>query len=79
MADPDETRHEYGLELVELEQHAPYDAVVYAVAHTAFATLGPADYARLCCSTTGCGVVIDVKAQLDRAAIEGQGMVYWAL
>jgi UDP-N-acetyl-D-galactosamine dehydrogenase len=79
MADPEETRHEYGIELVGLEQQAPYDAIVCAVSHDAFKTLQPKDYWRLCCGNSGCGVIIDVKSQLDRKAIEGEGLVYWAL
>jgi UDP-N-acetyl-D-galactosamine dehydrogenase len=79
MADAEETRHEYGLELIELEGQAPFDAVVYAVSHAAFAEMGPNDYKQLCSNGNGCGVIIDVKAQLDRAALEEVGMVYWAL
>jgi len=79
LADALETRHEYQVELVELEGLAPVDAVVYAVAHDAYRSFTPADFRRLCGNATGHGVVIDVKAQLDRAAIEREGLVYWAL
>lgn len=77
LADVAEARHEYGLELTPLEGLAAVDAVIFAVAHDAYKTFSPADFARLCGS--GGGVVIDVKSQLDRAAIEGAGLVYWAL
>ena len=79
LADAAETRHEYQVELVELEGLAPVDAVVYAVAHDAYRSFTPADFRRLCGNGNGHGVVIDVKAQLDRAAIEREGLVYWAL
>ncbi len=75
MATAEETRHEYGLELIDLAGQAPFDAVVFAVPHEAFMALSADDFARL---SPG-GVVIDVKAQLDRAAIEKAGMIYWAL
>ena len=79
MADPDETRHEYGLELIDFEKQAPFDAIVFAVSHQDFQSLTPADFARLCGGDGNGGVVIDVKAQLDAAAIEAAGLVYWAL
>jgi len=79
LADATETRHEYQVELVGLEGLAPVDAVVYAVAHDAYRPFTPADFRRLCGNGNGRGVVIDVKAQLDRAAIEREGLVYWAL
>jgi UDP-N-acetyl-D-galactosamine dehydrogenase len=78
-ADADETRHEYGLELTPLDGLAPVDAVIFAVAHAAFNAFTPADFAHLCNNGHGCGVVIDVKSQLDRAAIENTGLIYWAL
>ncbi len=79
LADAAETRHEYGLELISLDGLESVDAVIYAVAHDAFTRLAPADFRRLCSNGNGHGVMIDVKAQLDRVAIEQAGMIYWAL
>jgi len=79
LADADETRHEYGLELISLVGLEPVDAVIYAVAHNAFKRFTPADFRRMCGNGNSHGVVIDVKAQLDRAAVEGVGLLYWAL
>ena len=79
MADPDETRHEYGVELVSLVQAGAVDGMVWAVAHEAFSHLTPGVLKELCCNGNGCGVVVDVKAVLDRDAIEGQGLRYWSL
>lgn len=79
MADPAAARLEYDIELIDLAGQEPFDAVIYAVSHKAFAALEPADYKRLCCNGNGRGVVIDVKAQLDRSALEEVGLVYWAL
>jgi UDP-N-acetyl-D-galactosamine dehydrogenase len=79
MADSVETKHEYGLELIDLEALAPVDAIIYAVSHAAFDSLTAQDFKKFCATGNGNGVVIDVKARLDREAIEGQGMVYWAL
>lgn len=41
-ADPDEARHEYGLELVAAPEAGVYDGVVLAVAHDVFREAGPA-------------------------------------
>ncbi len=92
MANAAESKHEYGLDLISLENQAAFDAIVYAVPHRAFQTLTVADFVRLCGSeelsqTPGekgsscgsCGVMIDVKAQLNGAEIEAAGLTYWAL
>lgn len=79
LADPEETRHEYGLELTTLEQAGAVDAVVWAVAHRAFASLTPERLRRLCCNGNGCGVVMDIKSVLTRSAVEAQGLHYWSL
>jgi len=78
-ADPEETRSEYSLELVDLAPDVVYDAVVLAVNHQVFADLDAARLKALTGSGTGEGVVIDVKALLDRRAVEAAGMVYWSL
>jgi UDP-N-acetyl-D-galactosamine dehydrogenase len=75
MADAAETRHEYDIDLADLEGQDVFDAVVYAVSHEHFDSLAAADFAKMCPG----GVVVDVKAKLDRAAIEGAGLIYWAL
>ncbi len=63
-ADPDEARHEYGLELTPLEALPPADLVVLAVAHSAYLDQGWALIGRLL--QDGKGVVLDVKGQLAR-------------
>jgi UDP-N-acetyl-D-glucosamine/UDP-N-acetyl-D-galactosamine dehydrogenase len=78
-ADPDETRHEYGLELVDLKTDTLYDAVIFAVNHRAFADLDVARLKQLTDDGDGQGVVIDVKSVLDRGAVEAAGLVYWSL
>jgi len=42
LADPEEARHEYGVALLPQPQPAAQDAVVLAVAHEAYRTLGAA-------------------------------------
>jgi len=78
-ADPEETRHEYNLELVDLAPEVTYDAVILAVNHREFVDLDVARLKTLTGNGTGRGVVIDVKALHDRRAVEAAGMMYWSL
>lgn len=79
IADPEESRCEYGLELIPLDKVGPSDAVVLAVAHQDFKSLDAVNLKQLSGNGNGCGVVVDVKSMFDRFDIEGQGMVYWGL
>lgn len=79
MADAEVTKHEYGLDLIDLEGLAPVDGVVWAVAHSAFAEITPNKLKALCCNGNGCGVVMDVKGMLDKNEVEGTGLGYWSL
>jgi UDP-N-acetyl-D-galactosamine dehydrogenase len=75
LADPGHARREYGIELVKLEALSPADAVVLAVAHDAYKA-GWALIAPLL--RDGKGVVVDVKARLDRSRIPA-GIALWRL
>ena len=79
LADVEEARHEYGVELAPLESAGAVDAVILAVAHEQFRNIGIDRLARMCCNGAECGVVIDVKSMLDRGTVEAQGMRYWSL
>ncbi|WP_430649806.1 nucleotide sugar dehydrogenase [Bradyrhizobium nitroreducens] len=57
---------EYGIELSDLEELQPADAVVLAVAHDTFVNLGWPFLQSLL--KEGQGLVLDVKARLDRAS-----------
>jgi UDP-N-acetyl-D-galactosamine dehydrogenase len=78
VADPHETRREYGVELISLDGLAPVDAIIWAVAHDEFTDLTPQRLKELC-GNNGQGAVIDVKGRLERANIEGVGLKYWVL
>lgn len=65
-ADPEEVRHEYGLELVAGELAGPYEAVVLAVAHDKFKKV---DLRGL---GTENSVVFDIKAFLSRDQVDGR-------
>jgi UDP-N-acetyl-D-galactosamine dehydrogenase len=79
MADAEVTKHEYGLDLVDLEGLAAVDGVVWAVAHSAFDDITPKRLKDLCGNAHGSGVVMDVKGVLTRDAVEAVGLGYWSL
>lgn len=75
-ADPDEARHEYGVELCELNKLAPAQALVAAVAHNRFRQMKPADLLALLSDNP---VIVDVKSMYDRAAFAAAGVDLWRL
>lgn len=79
LADPDEARREYGLELIHPEKTGVVDGIVLAVAHRVFKEISPGSLGEICCNGNGCGVVIDIKSILNREDIEAQGLLYWSL
>ena len=74
-ADPAETRHEYGLELVPMEQLVDLDALILAVNHGAFLEAGAANLAGRLKSR---GVFIDVKSCFDPCDFPDH-VTYWSL
>ncbi len=66
LADPVQVKHEYGIGLLPMEALRPADAVIFAVAHTAFVKGGWPLLTNLL--KGGSGIVLDVKSQLDRGA-----------
>jgi UDP-N-acetyl-D-galactosamine dehydrogenase len=78
MADPDEAREEYGIELTPMDAMTGLDALVLTVGHAAYAELAPADLAALFAAPDK-AVVLDVKAFLDGPALTALGVDYWRL
>jgi UDP-N-acetyl-D-galactosamine dehydrogenase len=76
LASADETTHEYGLKLTALESLKPADAVIIAVAHRNYVAGGWPLITKLL--KGGQGVVLDVKARLDRAK-RPEGIDLWRL
>ncbi|MBX9840636.1 MAG: nucleotide sugar dehydrogenase [Xanthobacteraceae bacterium] len=76
LALPDETRHEYGIELTPMDKLKPADAVILAVAHEPYSREGWALVRRLL--RGGAGPVFDVRGMLDRA-IKPEGIELWRL
>jgi len=75
MADPAETRHEYGLELTPLSEMVALDVMILAVNHAAFLDAGlPSLLARL----NSKAVFIDVKSCYEPAVFP-EHVIYWSL
>ncbi len=76
-ADASEAKRLYGVEFVSMDDIRGMDAVILAVAHTAFAGLTMDDTDRL--FGDGKKVLLDIKGLLDREAYEAAGYCYWRL
>jgi UDP-N-acetyl-D-galactosamine dehydrogenase len=75
MADPQEVRHEYGIELVPFEELKPASAVIVAVAHKRYVEMPVEAFGGLMNGT----VFVDVKGVFPADAIKNQGMRLWRL
>lgn len=75
-ADPDEAMHEYGVRLLSWDDLPRADAIVGAVSHRRFNTLGAEDLARKLIKG---GCVIDVKSAFDATALTSAGLRVWRL
>jgi UDP-N-acetyl-D-galactosamine dehydrogenase len=76
IADPEDARHEYGIELIPWEALPKVEALVLAVAHRQYRELEPAQL-RAKLHNPAC--IMDVKAILDPAAFRGDGITLWRL
>lgn len=75
-ADPHEAMEEYGIELVEFSKLKDLDAVIFAVSHDKFITMGEDNICKLL--KVGSGVLIDVKGVVDTNKIS-KNISYWSL
>ena len=75
LADPDEAKREYGIDLVPLEALTGLDGQILAVPHKA---LGGARWERLFVALSPGGVFIDVKSVMSRDSVPRE-IHYWSL
>ena len=75
LANRDEARSTYGIELVELKDFVKLDGIILAVPHKAYATHEPL---KLMSLVKAGGVFIDVKSAIDRGAVPAN-VLYWSL
>jgi len=80
LANKDDVKQEYGLEIVELHDVSDVDCVVIAVAHDEFRNMTLEQIDRLFGKIDNSKkVIIDVKSILDKTEVEKRGYVYWRL
>jgi UDP-N-acetyl-D-galactosamine dehydrogenase len=77
LADPEEARTYYGVDLQTLDQLKGVDAVVVAVAHKPYIDMGLEKLARLCNGPRP--VVVDVKSSFDPVTANNHDIAYWRL
>jgi UDP-N-acetyl-D-galactosamine dehydrogenase len=79
-ADKNDAKHEYGIDLIELEDVKEADCLVFAVAHDEFKNM---DLNKIDSMFRDCNnnerVIIDVKSILNKKEVEEQGYSYWRL
>jgi UDP-N-acetyl-D-glucosamine/UDP-N-acetyl-D-galactosamine dehydrogenase len=75
-ASAEQAHEEYGVSLLTEDKLLPADAVVFAVPHQAYVNAGWAGIAKRL--RGGVGIVMDVKARLDRAT-RPDDMIHWRL
>ena len=80
MADGEEVKHEYGVELTKYDKNIKADAVIVAVNHDAIKKALTLDALKNHTNSNGCkGVVIDVKGIFNPGLFNGSGLLYWRL
>ncbi|MFK4763983.1 nucleotide sugar dehydrogenase [Desulfobaculum sp. SPO524] len=78
MADPEEARHEYGLDLVGLEEFTELDGLILAVPHEEYMAFSAETIAGFFRDPKQ-GVVMDIKSLFDRGSLEALGLELWRL
>ena len=77
VADADEVRHEYGIELQTIDAAHPVDVLVVAVGHSAYRAMTPAALRPLCRGDKP--ILADVKSLYDRHDAAAQGFAVFRL
>ena len=78
-ADKEETKREYGIDLVDLEEVKNCDCVIIAVAHNEYKELGLAGISKLFACDERPKILLDVKGIIPKEELEGSGLVWWRL
>ena len=77
LADPEEAKVYYDIDLVSIDAITDVDAVIVAVMHSEYKNLGLERIAGLC--NNGHPLLIDVKSAFDHKEAESLGINYWRL
>ncbi len=79
IADRDEVKREYGIDLISEEEMKDFDAVIVAVDHDDFKDFSADDIAAMYSAENGSKVFFDVKGIYDKEEFENAGFDYWRL
>ncbi|MBN2144590.1 MAG: nucleotide sugar dehydrogenase [Candidatus Aureabacteria bacterium] len=80
LADQEEVRHEYGVELTQYHPESTYDAIILTVAHTEFKKMMTIPALKNHLFRNGKpGVLIDVKWLFNKEEVIKAGLIYWRL
>jgi len=79
LADREQARREYGIELVDLEEVSDVGAVILAVPHREFIEMKPHDFASFFSSDRTDRLFVDVKSAISRETLKKNGFDYWSL
>ena len=77
VADADETKREYGIDLTDINEVKDVDAVICAVAHNEFKNMTLEQVSSL--YKDGQKVLVDVKNTFDKYEAIEKGLIYWNL
>jgi UDP-N-acetyl-D-glucosamine/UDP-N-acetyl-D-galactosamine dehydrogenase len=78
LADGDEVRHEYNLSLSDLSGVKDFDAIVFAVSHSAYTGMDLPELKKYF-RRGAVPILIDVKSLFERKKAESLGYRYWSL
>lgn len=78
VADKEEAKHEYGLELNELDDMKELDAIIIAVNHAEFLEFGADEWLQKL-NNDGKKVITDVKGVISRESLNNLDVDYWRL
>jgi len=76
LADAAEARAEYGVELCSMDKLVQCQAVLLAVPHAEYLALSVAEFGAMMDSG---GILVDIKAVLDRDQLKAEGLDFWRL
>lgn len=80
LADKEEVKHEYGVELISFDEIKEADCLIFAVAHKEYKKLSIAEIDKLFKQGDNKSkVLIDVKSIFNKKEIENLGYTYWRL
>lgn len=78
IANKEEAKHEYSIDVVEKDELKDVDVIVLAVAHDEFKTMSVTDFSSLYTSGDQ-KIIVDVKSVLNKQTVCNEGFIYWNL